>query len=565
MEHRAVAPFAVRFSAGNIEGVEAKDPLVGARAALLEGRWEAARAGFQASLEQQETAEALEGLAEVNWWLCDAPASVRYRERAWVLLRQAGDVVRAGRAAIDLSISYLVNLGNGPAAQGWLTRAERLTRGLDPNPLRGWLWLMQGYMSDDAERAHALTARALELAQQTGDVDLELLALSDLGLALVVHGRGEEGLAMLDEAMAGTLSGEYRRLDTVVFTTCNMLAACHLIGDLDRATQWCKVAEEFMSSYGCPFLYARCRTHYGGVLVAKGRWDLAEDHLRAALDMSEDAGPGPRLEALAQLADLRLRQGRLEEAEALLALVEDSSDVALAAAALRLARGESAVAAGLLERRARALGDSHIEAAPTLALLVEAQLGDGNVRAAAETRDRLQAVTDVQGRGAAAALAVLASARIAVATGDRKDATRQLERALEEFSRLDLPLETARVRLELARLLADDRPELAVTAGTSALAGFERLGASADADAAAAWLRSLGVTRRSGPKNPQGLTRREKEVLRLVGLGLSNPEIAARLYISRKTASHHVSNVLAKLGVRNRAEAVAYAARESMP
>jgi DNA-binding NarL/FixJ family response regulator len=135
----------------------------------------------------------------------------------------------------------------------------------------------------------------------------------------------------------------------------------------------------------------------------------------------------------------------------------------------------------------------------------------------------------------------------------------RLDAALRIWSVLDHPYEVARTRLDLAKALASAQPDVSVEHARVALAGFEKLGASAEADRTAAFLRSAGVSVTSGPRSAGVLTRREHEVLRLLAAGLSNPEIAERLYVSRKTASHHVSSILAKLNLRNRSEAAAYA------
>ncbi len=253
-------------------------------------------------------------------------------------------------------------------------------------------------------------------------------------------------------------------------------------------------------------------------------------------------------------------KGRLEEAEALLADCDDAA-MSLTAAELRLVRGEPAVAVAFLERCMEQLGDSHIEAAPTLAMLVDAHIASGNVDAAEEALARLNAVAQAHGGERPSAFSARASAHVSTARGQPDVAIGQLESALDHFTRLDLPLETARVQLELAGALAGEKHDIAVAEASKALKRFEQLGAATDADAAASLLRSLGAPARTGSEHVGVLTKREQEVLRLVGLGLSNPEIAQRLFISRRTAEHHVAHILSKLDLRSRAEAAAYAVR----
>jgi DNA-binding NarL/FixJ family response regulator len=124
-----------------------------------------------------------------------------------------------------------------------------------------------------------------------------------------------------------------------------------------------------------------------------------------------------------------------------------------------------------------------------------------------------------------------------------------------------MPMELARARLELGTALAETNPAVATDEARAALAGFERLRAARHVDAAVALLRSLGVRIGTAVRTDGRLTNREAEVLELLGHGLSNPQIAERLFISRKTVEHHVGNILGKLGLRSRAEAAAYATR----
>ena len=532
-------------------------------AALAAGRWVEARSAFEQALVGDETGEGCFGLAVSLWWLGENQACVDRCSDAYALFRRSGDVEGAARCAVWLAITYKANFANFSAANGWIGRAERLVEPLPPGPLHGWLSVARAYRMADLNAAEVLTVGAVELAQSSGDVDLELVALSQLGLVRVAKGETGDGFALIDEAMAAALAGERSTLDTVVYTCCDMLNACELVSDMERAAQWCEVADGFVTTYGCPFLYAECRIYYGSVLAAKGRWDDAERELAAGLRITDGACPGLHAKALTRLAALRIRQGRLEEADQLLAHlgegVEAEADETLSVSALLLARGDGPAAGRRLEQRLHRLEEHRSHLVAALDLLVDARLAAGDVDSGAAAARRLADIASSVDNELFAAMAAGVEGRVAMGRGDLDAAATYLEVALAGWSRLVRPFELARTRFELARALVHHRPDDAIDHARHALAAFEALGAHLDADRVAALLRSLGVTARTGAKRVGVLTDREQEVLRLLGAGLSNPEIAARLHVSRKTASHHVSSILTKLGLRNRAEAAAYA------
>jgi DNA-binding CsgD family transcriptional regulator len=298
------------------------------------------------------------------------------------------------------------------------------------------------------------------------------------------------------------------------------------------------------------------------VLTATGEWQLAERELQASLRAY--GGPGKPLAVypLARLAELRLRQGAIEEAARLVAGYESHARASKVALEIQLARGEAAQARKTLERRLAALGEAHPAVAPLLALLVEAQLAGGDIAGARGSVAELLDLGRALGHESVVAGAELAAGRVAHADGEDDAAVAHFEVALGGFARLGLPLEEGRARLGLARAIAAEAPDAAAAEARRALALFERLGASRDADEAAGLLRALGGAGRSAPRLAGELTAREHEVLALLGEGLSNAEIAARLVISPKTAEHHVGRILRKLGLRSRGEATAYAVRE---
>jgi DNA-binding NarL/FixJ family response regulator len=541
---------------------ESLDFLKAGTEALAAADWPAAKSAFEAALAQGETAEALEGLARSLWWLGQPHEALIIRERAFRAFR-GHDPRRAARIALWLASEYEV-ANNVAAASGWTARAERLLEGLPEGPEHGWAVLAHAGQSTEPAQAEERARVALSLAQAHGDSDLEIRSLARTGLVLVTSGRVDEGIKHLDEAMAAATAGEGRTLETVGETCCDLLLAVEIVGDFQRFAQWNDVVMGFMQRHAYGPLVAFCGTCCAEIFAASGDAEGAEKELTNALRTLQEKGQSLRCtHPAAKLAELRVLQGRFEEAERLLSAYGDHPAILRAQIELAIGRGDHRLAMSLLQRALDRLPEKTLLVVPYLARFVRVAVALGDAYGSHAARDSLQEIAANTQDPRAEAEWQLAAARVAISEGN-PEARNLVEAAISRLDGLRLSLEGARARLLLVELVMDSEPELAALEARAALRSLESSGADREADQAAALLRTVAGTGRAGPKTYSGLTKRELEVLDLLGEGLSNAEIAERLFISTKTAGHHVSNVLMKLQLKSRTEAAVYALRDSV-
>jgi DNA-binding CsgD family transcriptional regulator len=533
------------------------DPYASALLALEAGSWEVAREQFEVLVESEPSAEALEGYGLSLWFLGEMQRGVELCQQACLAYGEAGACDRAARLAVWISHQHLI-AGKASLSNGWLARAERALEGRTDCSGAGWVAVERARRRlGSGSIADALTA--LTLGRACGDDDLEIFALSVLGQAEIAAGNFDAGLAHLEEAMAATTVGTIRNPHTLAEAYCNMIAATTSAGDWERASEWCELVDGHATSRAILPLYGACRATHAEVLAAAGRWQDAEEALHAACDAHARHYPEVGGASAAALALLRVRQGRLAEARGLLAGREEHPAALHALAELRLAEGEPRVAAGLLERAHVGAQADVLLSSRLLAPLVVAYCAGGDLDAAARKAELLTDSAALSGRPLVAGRAALARAHVAGARGDRAAAHDDARAALDAFGRLGMPHEAAEARMEIARAIAVDHRALAVEEARAALATFRDLGAARASDEAAALLRDLGAGGPPGTRVDGVLTEREKQVLGLLAQGMTNAQIGRTLFISEKTAGHHVSRILSKTGARNRAEAAVLA------
>ena len=537
-------------------------------ALLTSGDLASAAAYFRDALSRERTPESLEALGMIAWLSHDDALIFEAREDAYELYRARADALGAARMALWLAEDYLQFRGEPAVSNGWLRRAHSLIDGLELQHEHAWLALVEADISltldNDLAFARTRAADAVALGRRVGSSDVEMYGLALEGLALVSAGTVAEGMSKLDEAATACVSGDVKEVWLISSILCKMMDACDRARDWDRARAWFRQVEHFATRWNSREFYALCRPHYAFVLTWRGAWQQAEAELQLSIEDMTSTWSAMAVEAIVGLAELRRRQGRWSEAEALYEQVRAEPMAQLGQAALALDQGRCDHALELVERCLRRLpANDRLERLPALELHVRACLTKGDCEAAKAVLSDLQAMAALVGTKPVRAAAHLTAGLIAAADGNLDQARQQLEDAVDYFDASEAPYEASRARIELAQVLFSlDRRNDAAAIATTAFDRLQALGAQAELDRVRRLLAAVSepevVTGAFGSA-ATGLSRREVEVLRLLAGGLSNQEIADRLVLSVRTVQRHVENIYAKTGAHGRAAAAVFA------
>lgn len=555
--------------------------------------WQRARAAFQQVLDADAASPvAWEGLAIAALCLDDAVRSRSANERAYREYLECRDFCGAARVAIQLAVYHDAYRGESAIASGWFERARSLLDTVPAAAEHAWLAFWKAHLDIHVHGEVAKGEPSLEDAirlNEAADIGggLALMTRGLLGLMAISEGAVDEGLRRLDEATTEVLAGELSDPQMVGWTYCYVLDACENVRDFDRASQWIEHAREAVRAFGIVHQSGACRSHYVAILTWRGDYAATEHEIETMRREVGDIIPTYAAQCDIRLGEIRRRQGRLDEAAALLDPLVAQPLAMLSLAALALDRAEPQLAGDLVERYFRRVSEGdRVRRLHGLELLVRAQLQLGNIEAARTALRECEEVVARSGTPLMRAMVCELRAEAEAADEHLDEARRRFEDAIDGFDLARAPYEATEARLRLADVLvALRREEPARKTFEAARAGAERLGAGRLAHRAMESLRSdgpspahaagqgrsdavsgvrvlSGVDGRSTPGTV--LTAREIEVLALVAQGISNQDIGERLFISSFTVKRHIANILTKLDVPTRAAAAAYAIREGL-
>jgi class 3 adenylate cyclase len=463
----------------------ADDPLQAGREAAARGAY--AEAYELLSGVSDLGGEDLEHLAESAYWTGRLDAAIEGRERAYTAHLDAGAKGEAARVALRIAADYF-GKGSLNISAGWSAKAERLLEGQPQSPANGYLAFMKsviGMMEGRVEEAIGEIARALELAREYDDRNLEAMALVIQGRSLVMSGDADKGLKLLDEATSAAVSGELEPFATG-FIYCVTITSCHGVGDLGRAAEWTEAANRWCDRNEITGFPGACRVHHASINRIRGEWEAAEQQAQQACDELQGFDTWTTAAGFYEIGEIRRRRGEFADAEVAYDRAKEwGRNPQPGRALLRLAQGKVDEAAVAI-RRSLASSPDPIARINRLPAAVEIYLEAGSIEEAREAAEELERLVDGFRVGnertpAFEATVCLAWGQIALVQGDLEEAIRRLERDVEIWRQIKAPYEVAQAQLllglALRRVGEEDSARDELKAARSC---FERLGAMLD-------------------------------------------------------------------------------------